>query len=348
MRYALYKLVLAQLHATGLHRLARPWTGGLGAILTLHHVRPARPDAFQPNRLLEVTPDFLEAAILRLRSAGYDLVSLDEVHRRLAEGTSGRPFVAFTLDDAYRDNVEYALPVFARHAVPFTVFVPTSFIDRTGEPWWIVLERAIAAGRGISARFADGTVGLPTATLQEQQAAWTTLYWRLRGMDEAAMRAVIRDIAADGGIDMAAMLDELCLGWDELRRLAEEPLATLGAHTIEHVMLAKWPLERARHEIVEGARLMAERIGAAPRHFAYPVGDRQAAGTREFELVRQAGFATGVTTRPGMLFPEHAAHLAALPRISLNGEFQDLRFLDVLLSGAAFALKNRGRRLDIG
>ena len=54
-----------------------------------------------------------------------------------------------------------------------------------------------------------------------------------------------------------------------------------------------------------------------------------------------------MTTRPGMLFPEHFDHLHALPRISLNGLWQDLRYLDVLLSGAPFRLWNRGRRLNV-
>ena len=58
-------------------------------------------------------------------------------------------------------------------------------------------------------------------------------------------------------------------------------------------------------------------------HLAYPYGDRIAAGPREFALARAAGFKTAVTTRPGMIFPESADHLTALPRVSLNGNYQD-------------------------
>ena len=36
-------------------------------------------------------------------------------------------------------------------------------------------------------------------------------------------------------------------------------------------------------------------------HLAYPYGDRDAAGEREFALAHAAGFKTAVTTRPGMI-----------------------------------------------
>jgi peptidoglycan/xylan/chitin deacetylase (PgdA/CDA1 family) len=81
-------------------------------------------------------------------------------------------------------------------------------------------------------------------------------------------------------------------------------------------------------------------------HFAYPYGDKPAAAAREFAMARALGFKTAVTTRPGMVFPENAAHMTALPRISLNGNYQNTRFLSVLTSGAATAMWNGFRRVD--
>jgi peptidoglycan/xylan/chitin deacetylase (PgdA/CDA1 family) len=98
---------------------------------------------------------------------------------------------------------------------------------------------------------------------------------------------------------------------------------------------------------MEMSRLViAAALGRAPEHLSYPLGDRSSAGLREFRMASDLGFKTAVTTRPGVLFPEHRQHLTALPRISLNGEHQQLRYVRVLLSGAATAVWNGFRRVN--
>ncbi len=54
-----------------------------------------------------------------------------------------------------------------------------------------------------------------------------------------------------------------------------------------------------------------------------------------------------MTTRPGVVFRRHAEHLTALPRISLNGNFQRPRYAKVLISGAATALWNGFRPVNV-
>ena len=59
---------LGALYFTGAHYLLRPIFSGVGAIFMLHHVRPRRDAEFQPNRHLEVAPEFLRAMLAHLRS----------------------------------------------------------------------------------------------------------------------------------------------------------------------------------------------------------------------------------------------------------------------------------------
>ncbi|MBO0741819.1 MAG: polysaccharide deacetylase, partial [Hyphomicrobiaceae bacterium] len=64
------------------------------------------------------------------------------------------------------------------------------------------------------------------------------------------------------------------------------------------------------------------------------------AGPREFDLVKELGLKTGVTTRKGLIHPRHASELTGLPRVWLDGDYQKQRYVKVLLSGAPFALFN--------
>ena len=69
LKNAVIRTGLETLYFSGAHMMMRPFVGGVGAILTLHHVRPARPDRFQPNRLLEITPNYLKRVARALRRA---------------------------------------------------------------------------------------------------------------------------------------------------------------------------------------------------------------------------------------------------------------------------------------
>ena len=55
-----------------------------------------------------------------------------------------------------------------------------------------------------------------------------------------------------------------------------------------------------------------------------------------------------MTTRKGLIHPRHASELTALPRVSLNGDYQKPRYVKVLLSGAPFALFNVMQKASSG
>ena len=64
------------------------------------------------------------------------------------------------------------------------------------------------------------------------------------------------------------------------------------------------------------------------------------AGERDFAIAKELGLVTAVTTRKGLVQAHHAKALTALPRLSLNGDYQDLRYVKVMLTGAPFAFWN--------
>jgi peptidoglycan/xylan/chitin deacetylase (PgdA/CDA1 family) len=347
VKTAMMKAAMSGLYHTGAHRLLAPYTQGVGLIFTLHQVRPEPelPKAFAPNRILEVTPNFLDAVLDQVQEAGLDIISLDEAARRLREEDERR-FVCFTFDDGYRDNLEYAYPLFKKRSLPLTLYVPTDYPDGDGELWWVALEEILSRASEIELCRNGALWTLPASTMQEKYRAYNEIYWWLRLIDEATQRQIVRTLADRYEIDMAADCRRLIMDWDEIRQMASDPLVTIGAHTKSHFAISKLSVARALEEMKGSADCIERELGHRPIHFAFPYGDPGSAGPRDFALAREAGFRTAVTTRKGMLFPAHRPHLTALPRVSLNGDYQSLTYTALYLSGAPFALWNRFQQVS--
>lgn len=342
----LLKAALSVLHYSRADSLIAPFTRGAGVIFMMHHVRPEPPEAFEPNRILRITPEFLETVIQQVIEAGFEVMALDEVPGRLASGGSGRPFACFTFDDGYRDNRDYAYPIFKRYGLPFTIYVPSSFADGNGDLWWLTLEAVLRKQTAITVAMKGETRRFETHSVAEKDQAFHVIYWWLRSLPEGEARALVARLAAEAGIDGARVCKDLVMSWDEIRDLARDPLVTIGAHTERHLALAKLSDDEAHSEIVASVARVSAELGTPCRHFSYPYGDEASAGAREFNIVREAGLETGVTTRKGLIQPQHAHELSALPRFSLNGDYQDARYIKVMLSGAPFAFWNALKRVS--
>jgi len=258
-----------------------------------------------------------------------------------------RPFACFTFDDGYRDNRDFALPVMREFDAPFAVYVASDFAKGDGKLWWVALETVIAKVAAVEATIDGVATRIDTSTSPAKQAAFDRLHDWLRGLPgRNDLAREISALCAHHGVDQAAICRELCMSWDELKPFADETLVSIGAHSITHCNLAQQSEEIANEEISMSRARIESALQKTVGHLAYPYGDRLAAGRREFALAAAAGFKTAVTTRPGMIFPESVGHLTALPRVSLNGNYQQARILPVLTSGAATAIWNGFRRID--
>jgi peptidoglycan/xylan/chitin deacetylase (PgdA/CDA1 family) len=341
----MFKTALSALHYSGLGSLFAPLTRGQGVIFTLHQVQPGPVRSFDPNAILRVTPGFLESVLGQVRNAGFDILSLDDAVERIAGRTvSSRPFACFTFDDGYRDNLVHAYPILKRYDAPFTMYVPTDFPDGNGELWWLVLEDVVRVSPAVIVQMSGVVRTFSCRTTAEKQAAYDTIYWWLRGLPEDRGRQVIRELASGAGIDIAAQCRDLIMNWDELRGLAADPLVTIGAHTQRHFAIARLSPAEARAEIASSVARVEAELGRPCNHFSFPYGDESSATARDFEIAAGLGLKSAVTTRKGLIHGRSYDCLTGLPRVSLNGEYQHGRYVEVLLTGAPFAFWNMFRR----
>ncbi|CAN7540785.1 polysaccharide deacetylase family protein [Mesorhizobium amorphae] len=341
---AIRKLALNVARYTGLAPLAKPFVGGIGAILMLHRVTatPEKPQGV--NRHLNIAPSFLDAVIADMKADGYAFVSLDEAIERIKAGGKGGQFATITADDAYRDNMTEALPVLEMHGAPITIYVAPGLIDGAADLWWDVVEDIVNARDRLTLVTPDGPVTIDCSTRGKKLQANNRLHsWLTLEVREEDLRAALHELARMNGIRLGGQQPSTLMNWDEICTMAAHPLVTIGAHTVNHVNLKRLSEADARREIGDVRRILQAKLGEEPRHLAYPYGYASAVGCREVGFARDAGYVSAVTTRHGVLRAEHSGFLLALPRISVNGRYQRLAHIRTMLSGVTTPLANAGK-----
>jgi peptidoglycan/xylan/chitin deacetylase (PgdA/CDA1 family) len=346
---AILKTCFDVLHYSGASHLARPMLAGRGVIFCLHHVTPGGglQSGFAPNSRLEITPEFLREIITLVKAKGYECLSIGDAVERLRSGANADRFAVFTLDDGYKDNQVHAFPVFKKLNCPFTIYVSPRIADGTCELWWRGLEAVIAKQEHLDVVMGERQFKLRTSTVAEKAAAWKILSPILQNMPQHDQRKWMRCAAEKFGVDLNAMCREAAMTWDQIRDINRDPLTTIGAHTLNHYNLLRLEAHEAEREIVESGRRIADELGEPTRHFAYPYGNVDAAGTREFAICEKAGYQSSVTTRLGTVMSGHAAHLQALPRVMVSGRFQKPRYVETLISGLPPVLFNKGKTIHV-
>ncbi len=337
-------MLKAVLHYIGT-RLARPVYGGAGSILALHRVVPeTQRSRLSVNRALEITPEDLEKIIKLLKRKGYDFVAMDDVLKRL-QSRDGRRFIAFTLDDGYRDNAEHALPVFERHNVPFTVYVTKAFSEHRDCLWWFSLEKALVKRDRLEFADRGEKQAFDLTDDKSRLVVFESLARGIRSLGRSERDEFLCALFDGVNVDPLRATRELILNEDELRRLAQHRLVTIGAHTVHHLTSNVLDEAELRAEFRESTEWAQQLCGREVRHLAYPFGGRNAVGAREFRVARECGFATAVTTRFANVFRPHAQNPWSLPRLEISGNYRAEVFTERSVSGLLPAIRNRWRRV---
>lgn len=329
------RIALDALHVTRGHRLLRPISSHVGAIFRIERVRKGPPRPWEARTAACLSTEQLDAIVTRMQKDGYEVVSLDEAHWRLAEGDFERRFVVFTFDGATRDIYEHAYGVMKTRGVPFTIMVCPDLADGAGEMWWLALEHLIREIDEISLRINGSPRKFPCSTPAAKNETFGALYAWLKAMPESEARGVVRGLLRSLGQDLNEVSGEHALDWETIRWLAEDAAITIGAFGKRQMQLAKLSAADARFEISSSLDRLELELGARPRHAALSSTDE--IGRYEAQMLRELGLKTAVTARPSLLRVADAQRLTALPRVPLGLGLNEARHVAVALSGAPIA-----------
>lgn len=331
------------LQNSGIGHLTKPLYGGRGHILMFHRVIPwVNKERIHNHLSLEISPEHLEDIINFFKNRNYHFIDLDLMPAWLQDkNNENKKFVIFTFDDGYKDNLDFAFPVFRKFNVPFTIYITNSFPENNSVLWWYILEKILMENDELRYTFSDKDMKIDCSDYRKKELAFTNLRMLFTRYSANNLEDEISGFFSRYGHNIHELNNEITLGWDEIKQLVNEPLVTIGSHTINHYNLCSLPDEKAFHEISGSKKMIESKINKSVNHFSYPLGSY---GLREIELVKKCNFSTSTTTKTANIFHEHVHHLFSLPRISINVLTTE-KVLDLQVKGFFPAVTNRLKRV---
>lgn len=339
------RLLSPPLYYSQLHLLTKPIYGGMGQILMFHRVLPDSGELrIHNHKSLEITPEHLENIIGFFKKRNYEFISLDELLAyKNPSSHSNRKFVVFTFDDGYVDNYLYAYPIFKKHNVPFTIYVATSLPDSKATLWWYLLED-IVVSRALLRMEVDGTeMTFRTESIKEKEMAFNKIRNWLALADEEKLSTFLKSLFRGSEEVIAAKTKELSLTWKQIHELSQDPLVTIGSHTVNHFPLDSLTSDKSTYEILESKKIIESYINKEVKHFCYPLGSH---GKKEIEILAKTSYTTATTIKMANIFAENLNHPFALPRIMINSLTTE-KILGLQVNGLLPALRNKFKRVVI-
>jgi hypothetical protein len=158
----------------------------------------------------------------------------------------------------------------------------------------------------------------------------------MRTLSPPDLSFAINDLCKRYSVDLAALTRRVSMDWDDLARLAADPLVTIGSGTVNYPVLSNLKDAAALREMTMGRAVAHTAFHRDIRHFAYPFGDRASWRRRHIAMAEEAGFTSAASAISGVVETEGRTNLHALPRISWDGRQRSLRAMRVILSGITF------------
>jgi peptidoglycan/xylan/chitin deacetylase (PgdA/CDA1 family) len=250
-------------------------------------------------------PAALRQNLAHFRKQGYDLISLEEMFRRLREGLPLKRAVAFTIDDGYFEHGSVGGAVFAEFDCPATIFVVTGFLDGKNWFWWDKLTWIFERTKRTELRARVGGKEILYRLDSEPRAATC---WKLnllcQNASEADRLACVEELSRNAEVELPASPPPRFapLSWDEARKLEKRGMG-FGPHTVTHPVLSTATDAQAEFEITESWARLSQEVARPVPVFCYPNGRLRDFGEREINVIRGLGLWGAVVGKPGPLAP---------------------------------------------
>lgn len=245
---------------------------------------------------LSVSPENFEGH-LRVLQENYSVVSSAELTEQIKRKKIKKNCVAITFDDGYLDNYTNAKILLEEYNIPAAFFITDGNLRNRKPFWWDELEQIIVHQESLPSTFsvpinkktihfdlhqeaelsdelrskhADYKAGNPPTLRAKLYLKLWQIFNPLPKKEQEHLLQLIRSWA--GFTETVPGLDS-CMSAEQLRSLADNPLFTIGGHSVTHPLLSSHPEEVQYREITENRQFLENLTEKKIEHFAYPSGN---------------------------------------------------------------------------
>ena len=263
----------------------------------------------------------------------YNVISMDQVKHHLE---SSRPFrdktVVVTFDGGYKDVLYNAKEVLQRYEIPATVFTSTSKIIEGGRFWWKELEDFLIANQF------EGQLELeidyklcrwPLKTQYDRFRAYDDLYSILSDKTPSEQISIIEQITDSLDLQAEELDNYRTMSAQELRKIAEGGLVTIGGHTHSYVKLSSLSTSQQAEEIWKNKKVLEEVMEHEIEYFSYPFSCGKGYTVETIGILEDSGFRLACDNSYGTVGAAGQTSRYELPRVKVGNwnAFTFYRFL---------------------
>lgn len=271
----------------------------LNSILNRFYILPFHMIADEPNGFFpEMSTCQFEKQIVSI-VRNYNIVSIDEIIEKVKKKEPIRRCVAITFDDGFKDNYKIAYPILRKYHVPATIFLTTGCIENMTAPWFIkVRYMFMKTDRTDIKSFNDKQIIFPMRTKQEKFAASEKVMAHLKNCTDDQRLHLLDRLGMELEFNDFKDLNEIMLDWEEIKTMSENGIS-FGAHTVNHPVLTRMPLDMVEEEILKSKQTIEDRLVRPVTGFAYPFGKEPQYSPKLFKILQELKFKFAVTTKIG-------------------------------------------------
>lgn len=256
-------------------------------------VNMAKEEIFSKNYVTSLffhnpSQQFFKRCIQWLKKNGYFFISADQLIQYIQNQQEfPKGAVWLSIDDGWKNNINNIIPVINEYKIPTTFFIAIDPVENQGIFWWTFFEKCKDQ---LPNYFKSNSLDLKNIKEKDRKKI-------IQDLKKRCKKRVTREV----------------MEITEVKLLAQNPLVTIGSHTVHHALTVNCTDNELEFEIKKSKEKLREWTKKEVKYFSYPNGRFDG---RERKILKESGYKLAATDKKRFITKNDDLYL--IPRIGIK------------------------------